>query len=154
MCAVLLGSLHQAFMPDMNIHWLSPDCSPWRGVCALIPAWWAVLRWDEFLKAHAAWSCLQVVLCFRFHNTYAKTLLQISGTLYSSQNFFFVFLILFCFGRIATPPRQCVDFGRWKLKKTCKVIALQVLLLLLLIIYIEQYRYVLLYHCVCHLKVI
>lgn len=84
------------------------------------------------MKAHTACSCPQIVFyaeilnIFKFHNTCAKQILQISGTLYSSQ------IVILPWHDGNTSEAASILAG--ENYKGCKIIVLQVLLMLLLII--------------------
>lgn len=83
---------------------------------ALIPAWWVVLHWEDFPKAPTALSCPQIPFCakildiFKFYNTHAKNIVQVSGTLCSCH------IVILCWYSSNTWEAAC-RFCQAKLKK-------------------------------------
>ena len=105
----------------------------------LIPSQWLVLNWDGSLKAPTAASCLQPVFCaemlniflffFFFYNTYAKKYYKYLLCCIPAR-----FLLLLLSWHDRSSSAGVCQFWQEKTKRSCKIIVLHVLLMLLLII--------------------
>lgn len=102
----------------------------------LIPSQWLVLNWDGSLKAPTASSCIQPVFCAEMLNIFnfftTLTPKNITNICYSvfQTDFFWLFL---SWHDCSSSAGVC-RFWQAKTKRNCKMIVLQVLLMLLLII--------------------